>query len=135
MANVRTRAVLFNGGMHTVIRNSKETVEQVMALIADNRLAGEDLIVTTVRVVAALYEQQGKEVSEEHLAAGFELATDLGIDEMTVEEDGSIELGQLNLSNALASAVLQGFQVDEVMALKKQLISVNKQAAPTNPSN
>lgn len=132
IVNVRSRKILFNGEDRAIRRNPKELVEAVMALIADNRLAGEELLVTTVRVVAALYEQQGENVSAEHLAAGLELATDLGIDEMTIAADGSIEIGRLNLGNALASAVLQGFDVDEVMALKKQLTTVNKQAAPTD---
>lgn len=130
IANVRTRSMLFNGEMRAVRRNSKETVEQVMNLIAEVRQAGEELMVTTLRVLAALYEQQGEAGTPEHLEAAFELATDLGIDEITLAEDGAIEVGELNLGNALASAVLQGFGVDEVMELRKRFVEKNSRSTP-----
>lgn len=131
MANVRTRAVLFNGEMHTVVRNSKETVEQVMQLIADVRLAGEELLITTLRVLASLHEQVDDTCTPEHLEAALELASDLGIDEINLGEDGTVEIGRLNIGNALASAVLQGFDVDEVMTLRKQLEARNAQVSPS----
>jgi hypothetical protein len=130
IANVRTRSMLFNGEMREVHRNPKETVEQVMQLITDVRLVDEELLITTLRVLAALYEQQGDGGTPEHLEAAFELATDLGIDELSLAEDGSIEVGHLNLGNALASAVLQGFDVDEVMALRKRYEEKNAQISP-----
>ena len=130
IANVRTRSMLFNGEMRAVRRNPKETVEQVMNLIAEVRHTGEELMVTTLRVLAALYEQQGDTSSPEHLEAAFELATDLGIDEITLAEDGAIEVGELNLGNALASAVLQGFDVDEVMELRKRFNEKNSRSTP-----
>ena len=126
IANVRGRSLVFNGERRDIRRNPKETVEAVMALIAESRLADEELFITTARVVAALYEHQGEDATEEHVDAAFELATDLGIDEMKIEEDGSIELGALNVANAMASAVLQGFDVEEVMALRKRLDTINE---------
>lgn len=120
IANIRTRTLLFNGEIRTIHRNPKEAVEQVMNLITEVRHIGEELMMTTLRVLAALYEQQDEEGTPEHLEAALELATDLGIDELTMADDGVIEVGQLNLGNALASAVLQGFNVDEVMELRKR---------------
>lgn len=130
IANVRTRSMLFNGEIRAVRRNAKETVEQVMNLIAEVRHAGEELMMTTLRVLAALYEQQGEAGTPEHLEAALELATDLGIDEIALAEDGVIEVGELNLGNALASAVLQGFDVDEVMELRKRFTEKNSRDTP-----
>ena len=130
IANVRTRSILFNGERHVVRRNPKEPVEQVMQLISEVRLADEAILITTLRVLAAIYEQQGEGGTPEHLDAAFELATDLGIDEGSIAEDGTIEVGHLNLGNALASAVLQGFDVDEVMALRKQFEERNARSSP-----
>ena len=55
VANVRTRMIRFNGELRPVHRNPKEAVEQVMGLIAEVRHIGEELMMTTLRVLAALY--------------------------------------------------------------------------------
>jgi hypothetical protein len=110
-----------------ITRNSQDSVEAVMSLISQNRLVDEDLLMTTVRVVAALVEEPDSPEMQGHIAAALEIATDLGIDDLTIEGDGSVELGRLNVGNALASAVLQGFTADEVMKIRKRLDALNDQ--------
>lgn len=127
IANIRTRTIRFNGQVVPITRNSQGSVEAVMSLISQNRLVDEDLLMTTVRVVAALVEEPDSPEMQGHIAAALEIATDLGIDDLTIEGDGSVELGRLNVGNALASAVLQGFTADEVMKIRKRLDALNDQ--------
>lgn len=127
IANIRGRSIRFNGQVVPVGRNSQESVEAVMNLISQNRLVDEDLLMTTVRVIAALVEQPDSPEMQGHIASALEIATDLGIDDLTIEADGSVELGRLNVGNALASAVLQGFTADEVMKIRKRLDALNDQ--------
>ena len=127
IANIRGRSIRFNGTVVPVSRNSQGSIEAVMNLISQSRLVDEDLLMTTVRVIAALVEQPDSPEMQGHIASALEIATDLGIDDLTIEADGSVELGRLNVGNALASAVLQGFTPDDVMKIRKRLDALNDQ--------
>ncbi len=127
ISNIRTRTMTFNGERVAIKRHSKESVEAVMQFIARNRLVDEDLLMTTVRVIAALIEQPESDEMQSHISTAFEIATDLGIDELTIDPDGSVEIGRLNIGNAMASAVLQGFEPDDVVAIRKRLEALNRQ--------
>ena len=125
--NVRGRTIRFNGEERPVGRHPQETVQAVMNMIASNRLVDEDLLVTTVRVIVALREQPPSPEMDGNIAAAIELASDLGIEQLAIEPDGSVEIGRLNIANALASAVLQGLDASDVKSIRTRLETLNAQ--------
>ena len=80
---------------------------------------------TTVRVIVALREQPPSPAMDANIAAAFELASDLGIQELSIGTDGSVDIGRLNVANALASAVLQGLDASEVKSIRTRLETLN----------
>ena len=128
IVNIRNRSILMNGEPRPIRRNSRQAVESVMNLIAENRLVDEDLLITTIRVVVTLMEQPKSPEMDGHIESALEIAMDLGVCELTIDPEGSIELGRLDVGNALASAVLQGLEPEDVMAIRKRLEGLNEQA-------
>ena len=133
IVNIRNRSMLLNGEPRPIRRNPRLAVEAVMKLIASNRLVDEDLIVTTVRVLVTLLEQPPSDEMEGHVACALEIAMDLGVRELAIDQEGSVELGRLDVGNALASAVLQGLEPSEVLAIRRRLEGLNQQYGVVGP--
>jgi hypothetical protein len=134
IANVRNRTMRLNGETRVIQRNPRERIEPVMQLISQNRLVDEDLLITTVRVLVTLFEQPKTDEMDAHIEAALEIATDLGVEGLAIDTDSSIEIDRLNVGNALASAVLQGLEPDDVMAIRKRLEEINAQSDARNQS-
>ena len=125
--NLRGRIIRFNGVDRPVGRQPRETIESVMNTIATNRLVDEDLLVTTIRVLVALQDRPESPERDLQVAACLELASDLGIDDLVITEEGSVDVGRLNVANALASAVLQGLDASDVKSIRTRLETLNAQ--------
>ena len=125
--NLRGRTIRFNGEDRPVGRQPREAIESVMNMIASNRLVDEDLLVTTIRVLVALRNGPESPERDLHVSAALELASDLGIDDLSIADEGSVEVGRLNVANALASAVLQGLDASDVKSIRTRLETLNAQ--------